>query len=137
MALGEFKLFQWKNNKQIEREAKEYAQWAFPFGEIQKEKLGALFSELKPKEMSSILLVSFLTCKELFGSAKEETETQDDAVKSFFKLAKNHSSLVKKKDVTMYLAVVLADLEIDEECSYPSADKIRERIQELELERTL
>ena len=133
MGLGDFKLFQWKSNMQVEKEAKAYAQWAFPFGETQKEKLNALFSELKPKEMRTISLVSFLTCKELYENVEEEAESQDDAIRKFLKLVKNHSSLVKKKDVTMYLAVVLADMEIDEECDYPNVEEFRERIQELDL----
>jgi len=131
MALGEFKWFQWKSKKQLEKEAQQYAAWAFPHGDIQREKLTALFKELKPKEAVEIILASFLTCKELYEDALEDSESREDAVKRSMNSIRGYSQLVKKDDATMYLAVVLADADIDELCEYPSVEEIRVRIQEL------
>lgn len=133
MPLGDFKLFQWKTKQQEDKEAAEYAKWAFPFGEAQKEKLMALLGELRPKENDKTLMVSFLTCKEIWEGAVEDTETCDDALLLLGKQVKKYASLIKKKDITTYLAVVLADSEIDEQCDYPSVDEIRKQIQELDL----
>jgi hypothetical protein len=39
--------------------------------------------------------------------------------------------LVRKEDMSMFLALVLADADIDERCEYPSADEINIKVQEL------
>jgi len=131
MALGDFSLFQWKSKQQLAKEANEYAAWAFPFGDLQKEKLEILLRELVPKENKKMLLISFLTCKELYESVKEDTEFSDELLRTFVKRAERHKTVVKKKELTTYLAAVLADAEIDEQCNYPSADEILQRIEEL------
>jgi len=132
MALGDFKLFQWKSKKQLEKEQKEYAVWAFPHGELQKTKLTELMRELKPKEQSQMLLVSFLTCKEFYESKLEGSEASEEAVIKTLLSAKTYRQIIKQNDLAMYLAIVLADAGIDENCEYPSADEIRERAKELD-----
>jgi hypothetical protein len=132
MALGEFKLFQWKNKKQQEKEQQEYAQWAFPYGELQRANLTQLMRELKPKDAPEMLLVSFLTCKELYEDMLAGTQSSEDAVRNLLRSAGGYSQLIRKADTLMYIAVVLADAGIDEACVYPSADDIRSQIRELE-----
>ena len=80
MALGEFKLFQFKSKAQREKEEKEYASWAFPYGDLQRENLTALISELKPKEPSQMLLFSYLTCKEIHKNASEDSESREETI---------------------------------------------------------
>jgi len=132
MALGEFKLFQFKSKAQREKEEKEYASWAFPYGDLQRENLTALISELKPKEPSQMLLFSYLTCKEIHKNASEDSESREETIAKMMSIIKRYKQLIKKSDVNMYLAIVLADAEIDERCEYPSADEIRASIQELD-----
>ena len=52
--------FTFKSAKQREREQREYARWAFPYGEAQKEKLTQLIRELLPKEDIRAALSVFL-----------------------------------------------------------------------------
>jgi len=131
MALGEFKLFQFKSKKQREKEEKEYAAWAFPYGDIQKEKLGDLIKELIPKASIPICLASYLTCKELFDTAIEDTETREEAINRMINNVGSYGQLIKKNEMPTYLALVLVDAEIDEKCEYPPIDEIRAKIQEL------
>ena len=131
MALGEFKMFQWKSKAQREKEEKEYAAWAFPHGEKQKENLSALIRELKPKASIPLCMASFLTCKELFGNTLEVSESREETVEKMLNVIGNYNQLIKNDEMPMYLALVVADADLDEECEYPSAEEMRTRIQEL------
>jgi len=131
MALGEFKMFQWKSKEQREKEAREYATWAFPHGEKQKENLGALILELKPKASLPLSMASFLTCKELYERTLESSESRESAVEKMLNAIGNYNQLIKSDEMPMYLALVLADADLDEECEYPAIEEIRVRIQEL------
>jgi len=131
MALGEFKMFQWKSKEQRDKEAREYAAWAFPHGEKQKENLGALILELRPKASLPLSMASFLTCKELFERTLESSESRENAVDKMLNSIGNYNQLIKSDEMPMYLALVLADTDLDEECEYPSIEKMHVRIQEL------
>jgi len=131
MALGEFKLFQMKSRKQREKEAKEYAIWAFPYGDLQREHLTALMRELIPKGPVEINMASFLTCKELYEGILDDLETRDAAVDRMINGLRSYGQLIKASEMPVFLALVLADTEVDESCEYPSADEMRERIKEL------
>jgi len=135
MALGEFRLFQFKSRDQREKEEREYAVWAFPYGEIQRENLTALIQELNPKAFMQLYLTSFLTCKELYERTLENTESRENAIDKMLNEIRSYNQLIKMKEMPMFLALVLADEEIDESCEYPSADEIRASIQELESKR--
>ena len=131
MALGEFKLFQFKSKKQREKEEREYAVWAFPYGDLQKDKLGELIKELIPKASLPIHLASYLTCKELFDNALEDTENRDEAIDRILNNIGSYGQLIKRNEMPTYLALVLVDADINEECEYPPIDEIRAKIQEL------
>jgi len=132
MALGDFNLFTWKSRATQEKEREEYALWAFPFGQKQRDNLEALLSEVYPKVAVSMTLVPFLTCKELYERSLKKTGSTDAAIKDLMVSQRKYKMVVKSKDMATYIACVLADAEIDELCQYPSADYIRERARELE-----
>ena len=131
MALGEWKMFQFKSKKQREKEAKEYAKWAFPYGELQRERLTELMRELMPKGAVEINMASYLTCKELYENTLEDCESPEDATNRMINIIRSYGQLISANDMPIYLAVVLADADVDENCEYPSADEMRERIQKL------
>jgi len=133
MALGEFKLFQFKSRAQIEKEDKQYALWAFPYGDLQRTRLTSLLEELNPKASKQIGIASYLTCKELYEKTLEDTKTPEAATEKMLKVIRNYQQLIRTKEMPLYLALVLADSEIDEECRYPSADEIKKQIQEFEI----
>jgi len=132
MALGEFKLFNFKSKQQREKEEREYAAWAFPHGDIQREKLTELMRELRPKEQPQMMMFSYLTCKELYKNQFEETKSREDAIDRFLGAAKSYKQLIRRDDLCMYLALVLADADIEEQCVYPGADEISAQASQLE-----
>jgi len=131
MALGDFQLFTWKNKEAQQREQEEYARWAFPYGETQRENLENLLLAVYPGEPIQAVLVSFLTCKELFEGILKNADSRDEAADLLINSTKRYKQIIKKTDMPMYTALVLADADIDESCHYPSADEIRARAAEL------
>jgi hypothetical protein len=132
MALGDFKLFQFKNKEQREKEENEYAVWAFPYGDLQRENLTALIHDLKPKVSIPIYLASFLTCKEIYESTLKKSDSREQAIDKMLNELKSYNQLIKPKEMPMYLALVLADADLDESCEYPPIDIIKAKIQEFE-----
>jgi len=131
MALGDFSIFSWKSRETREREQKEYSAWAFPHGQGQRDKLEALLRELRPKERKEFLLMGYLTCKELYERYLKDLGSREGALDYMINVEKKYKQIVSRRDMTTYLAVVLADAEIDESSEYPSADEIDTVIQEL------
>jgi len=132
MALGEYTLFTWKSKATQEREQEEYEKWAFPYGEKQREKLQALLLSVYPKETIPTTLIPFLTCKELFELTVKKSGSRESAIDLLINKQKKYKQILKKKDMTTYLALVLADANIDENCGYPSAEEIFARASELD-----
>ena len=131
--LGENTIFSWKSKRALKTEAVEYEKWAFPYGEEQRKNLEALLKELFPKENMANVLIPFLTCKELFDEAVNNLGTEDAALNQMINKLKKYKMIIRKKEMTMYLAIVLADRRIDSTSQYPPADEVRAKVQELEL----
>ena len=67
--------FTFKSAKQRAREEKQFARWAFPYGEAQKEKVLELICQLLPKEDPKAAMAVFLMGREaLRGSFKDDPE---------------------------------------------------------------
>ncbi len=133
--LGENPIFSWKSKKTQEKEAKEYEAWAFPYGNEQRKKLEELLTQLFPKETAVTALIPFLTCKELFEQVMKNHITEEATVNHMLSKVKKYKQVIRKKDMPMYLAAVLADRKIDYNLLYQSADEVREAALELEKRR--
>lgn len=135
MALGDIQWLQWKNKSTRERDEQEYAQWAFPFGDAQKEKIIQILHELVPKEDSSIALVCFLTTKEIISKVHQIYSIaahRDFALESINKDLKRYKRLFRPKDTNvLYCALALADIDITRELKYPSVEELRTSASEL------
>jgi len=136
MALDDFNMFSWKNRATQQKEQEEYARWAFPYGQQQRDNLEILMRSLYPKESLPSMLIPFLTCKELYEGYLKTGGSSEEAIKTLMNKTRKHKHLVKKKNLTTYAALVLADAVLDNQCTYPSADEIRAWAQELEKLRT-
>ena len=133
MGLGDSGIFTFKSRATQERESEEYAIWAFPYGQLQRDRLEKLLLEIYPKESIPTTLVPFLTCKELYEGILKKTGSSVTAIDTMINTQKQYKLIIRKKTMTMYLALVLADAAIDEKCEYPSADEIKAKAEELEL----
>ena len=132
MALGEFSMFSWKSRESRDREQKEYSRWAFPHGPEQRVNLEALLRELRPKERKEFVMMGFLTSKELYERYLADLGSREEALDYMINVEKKYKQIVSRDDMTTFLAVVLADAEVDESCEYPSVDEINQSIQELD-----
>jgi len=132
MALGEYHLFTWKSKATQQKEQEDYEAWAFPFGEKQREALQTLLFEIYPKESVPTTLIPFLTCKELYEGILKKTGSREEAVDVMINKQKKYKQIIKKKTMATYLAVVLADADIDEQCDYPAAEAVLEKAREIE-----
>jgi hypothetical protein len=130
--LKEIQLLTWKNKAKQKQEAEEYEQWAFPYGEKQREALTKLLLEVFPKGNVATTLVPFLTCKELFEDVCKTPDLRDYAAERLICGMKKYKLIIRKKEMPTYVALVLADSVINDECRYPSAEDIRAKAVQLE-----
>jgi len=138
MAIGDFQWLSFRNKKTRERDAKEYAEWAFPFGDAQREKIVGILKELYPKEDASVALVCHLTAKELVSRYYEVynmPEHHEFAVKSMAKDFKKYRRMFRKGNSRfVYAALGKFDLEITAALDYPSISEINAEAEKLEAE---
>jgi len=134
--LGEIRWLTWKSKAQKEKEDAEYAQWAFPYGDTQKEKISAILSDRFPEQYEKGRLVTFLTCKELvdgnFMRVYEHPATKGRAIEIIKKDVKRYKKLFHnyKNDAGFYIALAMADLSITEELNYPETAVLEKTAEE-------
>ena len=143
MALGDIQWLQWKTKKTRDRDAAEYAEWAFPYGDKQKDKIFAMLSELMPKETREVAMVGFLTAKEIVGRYSkiyDIPEHHDYALECMNKDFKRYKRLFRNKEhIKLCCALSFVDMDITEELQYPPAEVVRRKAEEIgdELARVL
>ena len=129
--------FTFKTAKQRAREEKQFARWAFPYGDAQKEKILQIIKELLPKEDPKAALSVFLMGREAYrGSLRDDPEdlaerTQENQMKALDQILTNQLFGRYKKFIPYYKALILADLDVDETLNYPSVEELRRRAEEL------
>ena len=132
MASGVSSWFTWKDKATREREEREYAAWAFPYGQDQRDNLEALLTGVFPSARKPMPLVQFLTCREMYEGALEKTGSCDAAINEMIVARGRYKHIIGKKELPALIAVVLANSEIDERCIYPSVDEVKLRALEIE-----
>ena len=128
--------FTFKTAKQRARDERNYARWAFPYGDAQREKITELIRELMPKEDPKAGLSVFLMGRQAYrGSFRDDPEdlaerTAQDQMNALDQVLENQLFGRYKKLIPYYKELVLADLEVDESLRYPSAQELRRRAEE-------
>lgn len=136
MGFGDW--FAIKSAKRREMERRQYAKWAFPYGDTQKQILEGILKELLPEENGKTAMAVFLLAKEGYQGSYEEYEEdlreRTEEQKRAAAVSKMSPLLTGKykKCVYRYLALVMADSQIDEAMNYPSSEQLRQKAQELE-----
>ena len=129
--------FTFKTAKQRAREEKQFARWAFPYGDAQKERILQIIMELLRKEDPKAALSVFLMGREAYrGSFRDDPEdlaerTQENQMKALDQILTNQLFGRYKKFIPYYKALILADLDVDETLNYPSVEELRRRAEEL------
>ena len=135
MGFGEW--FTFKTAKQRAREEKQFARWAFPYGEPQKEKVLELICQLLPKEDPKAAMAVFLMGREAMrGSFKDDPEdleerTEEGKLATLDRVLQTQLFGRYKKFIPYYKVLVLADLDVNETLNYPSAEELRRRAEKL------
>ncbi|MDR2421107.1 MAG: hypothetical protein LBD49_03260 [Oscillospiraceae bacterium] len=132
--LGKIQIFNWKSKQAQAEEDAAYERWAFPYGAAQREKLQKLLLEVFPKETVATTLIPFLTCKEIFENARRELDTDELAARRLIGEIKKYKRVIRKNEMHLYVALVLADKASGETSEYPGAGEIRERAEALALD---
>ena len=129
--------FTFKSAKQRARDERNFARWAFPYGEAQKEKIIQLIRELMPKEDPKAALSVFLMGRQAYrGSFRDDPEdlaerTKQDQMDALDAILANQLFGRYKKFIPYYKVLVLADAQVDETLNYPSVEELRRRAEEL------
>lgn len=99
----------------------------FVYGENQKEKIKEILKDLIEKEDKEMKLFNYLTCKaEVYKKHNNVQDNIADIVYDF-----KGKIIGNKKQMYKYLALVEADLKVDESLNYPSIDELNKRAVEL------
>ena len=131
MGFGEW--FTFKSAKQRAREEKQFARWAFPYGDAQKAKVDEIIRQLLPKEDPRSGMAVFLMGRQAYrGSFKDDPEdlaerTAQDQMAALDKMLEQQLFGRYKKFIPYYKVLGLADLEVDETLNYPSVEELRRR----------
>ena len=129
--------FTFKTAKQRARDERNYARWAFPYGDAQREKVTALIVELLPKEDPKAALSIFLMGRQAYrGSFRDDPEdlaerTEQDKMAALDQILQTQLFGRYKKYIPYYKVLVLADLSVDENLNYPTAEELRLQAEEL------
>ena len=129
--------FTFKTAKQRARDERNYARWAFPYGDAQREKVTTLIVELMPKEDPKAALSIFLMGRQAYrGSFRDDPEdlaerTEQDKMAALDQILQTQLFGRYKKFIPYYKVLVLADLSVDENLNYPTAEELRRQAEEL------
>ena len=106
-----------RNKKQIEEDAKAFSNSIFPYGEVQKEKAISLLKEMMTYKDEEMMVYNYLVLKQLVMKKGEDPDLRN--------------TLRDSDDVYLYLALALADKQIDEKLDYPSKEELQNKANEL------
>ena len=114
-----------RNKKHIEEDAKAFSNSIFPYGEVQKEKTISILKEMMTYKDEEMMVYNYLVLKQLVMKKGEDPD--------LIRLAKKNvrNTLRNSDDVYLYLALALADKQIDEKLDYPSKEELQNKANEL------
>ena len=113
-----------KSQAEIKKQQDEYNIWAFPYGQQQRTAIEARLKELLPKESPQFLMFGYLTCREFYEKYMEQSDTGEFDIVKFSEMLRKRRNVINRKHVHVYIALVLADKNINENCEYPPANEI-------------
>jgi hypothetical protein len=124
--IGDGTFYIWKSKAQQKQEQEDYEKWAFPYGQAQREKLVSLLLKVFPRETEATTLIPFLTCKEIYSKLCKTPDLTDYAINRLLTDIKKYKRIIRKNEMPLYVALVVADSRIDENLEYPTAEQIKE-----------
>lgn len=129
--LGEIPWLSWKNKATREREAAEYAAWAFPYGDEQRTKVTDLLMEMLPKEDRQTIIIPYLTVKEVYSNYVKTPGMEEIAKERIWKALKRYKGMMPTATIPYYLALAIVDVKINEDLAYPPASVLKANAEQL------
>ena len=122
--------FAFRTKAQKQAEARQYAHWACPYGEGQRQKLAALLAVILPQEGAQLGMTCYLAGREAYhgGTQPPDAATAPDTVaEKRIRAAKKLRRLLQGRvaiEMARYLALIEADAQVDERLCYPTPDAL-------------
>ena len=122
--------FAFRTKAQKQAEARRYAHWACPYGEEQRQKLTALLAAILPQEGAQLGMTCYLSGREAYHGGTQPPDAAadpDTAEEKRIRAAKKLRRLLQgriSKEMALYLALIEADAQIDEQLCYPAPDAL-------------
>lgn len=127
--MGFERLFLFQGKMQEEENSRQYESWAFPYGSAQKEKIRRLLQLLVPGQAEGLAFVAYLTGREEYlgkGGTAGERGVQERLSQAGNRMEKVlHGK--DRRDIPVYLSLILADAQVGPDLSYPSPELLRQR----------
>ena len=117
-----------KTQGQLEAESKAYMDFAFPYGDIQQEKLKSIVDELKGKDDISMAFYFYLLTKQECSKFDFVDGDYKDLYSKLSKIVKGKS----KDNICKYIVLAKYDLKINKRLAYPKVDRLLKEANELE-----
>lgn len=120
--------FAFRTKAQKQAEARQYAHWACPYGEEQRQKLTALLAVILPQEGAQLGMTCYLTGREAYHGGTQPPDaanTPDTVAEKRIRAAKKLRRLLQGRvgvEMARYLALIEADAQVDERLCYPTPD---------------
>ncbi len=135
--MGVMDWFVIKSREERAADERRYKRFAFPYGEAQRKEIERLISGLMPSEPSDTAMAVYLMGREGYlGSYKMDEEdraarSEEEKRAGCIRILKRQLQGRHKKLLPYYMALILADADIDEELRYPDEEELRKRAEEL------
>ena len=132
--------FSFKSKKQREKEFRQYARWAYPYGDAQKDIVAQRLKELLPEEPGSTAVAVYLTGRQGYRGAwnmdsedleEQQALTQQQKLMCAVDAMDNLLPGKGKRLIFKYLAMILADEQVDESLQYPSVESLQQTAENL------
>lgn len=122
-----------KTKEQREEDLKHYYAWAYPFGDEHKVKIEELIHNFVSDEDPKFAVYNYLVTRQQLAPSTYDGKyvVSEDKFKSVIKKLKKDVVSKGKKNMHKYMALVEADLVIDENFNYPSLEQLENRANEI------
>ena len=127
-----------KSRQQRKEEARKYDLWAFPYGPEQKKTVIRLLQGLIPEEKPKMALMIYLAGKQGYlGSdpIKDKPPRECSQEKRIYYARWAMENMLRgryKKQMSRYMALIIADQQVDQFLQYPSIEALQQAARELE-----
>jgi len=113
----------WKSKAQVKEEYDNYERWAFPHGAPQRTAVEKMLADVYPKNSTEVRLIQFLTAKELLETA-EKNKSESDAARHLVCDVRKYKHIIRKGEMPLLMACVIADRHAGAELEYPETQDI-------------